>query len=67
MQADAAVGGPIEARVRQGQLVLAAELRGIGETGPEPNNRSWGRGHFGGDIQELQHLPGQLHWYGHKP
>lgn len=61
MQADADVGGSIEARVRQGQLVLSAELRGIGETGPQPGNRSWGRGHFGGDIQEffLAYLIGQ--------
>lgn len=32
MQADAAPSGPIEALVKLGQIVLAAELRGIGET-----------------------------------
>ncbi len=31
-QADAAPGGPIEQIVRQGQIVLAVDLRGLGET-----------------------------------
>jgi len=31
---DAAVGGPIEALVRQGRVVLAPDLPGMGETGP---------------------------------
>ena len=37
-QADAAPGGPIEEHVRQGHMVLAVDLRGLGET------RSGGRG-----------------------
>lgn len=49
MQADAAVGGPIEAIVQQGKLVLAAELRGIGQAGQD--KRDWGRGRFGRDVQ----------------
>lgn len=53
MQADAAPGGPIEALVQQGQVVLAAELRGIGETETGHNRRVWGRVHFGQDIQEV--------------
>jgi cephalosporin-C deacetylase-like acetyl esterase len=34
-QADAGPGGPMEQLVRQGQLVMAPDLRGIGETSPE--------------------------------
>lgn len=53
MKADAAPGGPIEALVKQGQIVLAAELRGIGETETGHNKKVWGRVHFGQDVQEV--------------
>lgn len=53
MTTDANPGGPIETLVRQGQIVLAAELRGIGETETGHNRRVWGRVHFGQDIQEV--------------
>ena len=52
MKADAATGGSIEALVKQGQIVLAAELRGIGETEPGHDKRDYGRGRFGRDVQE---------------
>jgi len=53
MKADAAPGGPIEALVKQGQIVLAAELRGIGETETGHDKRDYGRGRFGRDVQEI--------------
>lgn len=53
MSADAAPGGPIEALVKQGQIVLAAELRGIGETETGHDKRDYGRGRFGRDVQEI--------------
>ncbi|MEQ8785939.1 MAG: acetylxylan esterase [Pirellulaceae bacterium] len=53
MAADAAPGGPIEALVKQGQVVLAAELRGIGETETGHDKRDYGRGKFGRDVQEI--------------
>ncbi len=53
MKADAAPGGPIEALVKQGQIVLAAELRGIGETETGHSKKVWGRVHFGQDVQEV--------------
>lgn len=61
MKADAAPGGPIEALVQQGQIVLAAELRGIGETETGHNKKVWSRVHFGQDIQDvlLAYLLGQ--------
>lgn len=46
---DAAAGGPIEELVRQGQRVLAIDLRGMGETIPEAASRT---GFFGGDSKE---------------
>lgn len=65
MKADAAPGGPIEELIEQGQIVLAAELRGIGETGPGPDRdrRDFGRGAFGGDVQNifLAYLIGRSH------
>lgn len=61
MTEDAAPGGPIESLVKQGQVVLAAELRGIGETEPGHDKRDYGRGKFGRDVQEifLAYLIGQ--------
>lgn len=53
MKADAGPGGPIEAIVRQGRIVLAAELRGIGETEPGHDKPDYGRGRFGRDVQEI--------------
>lgn len=53
MQADAAPGGPIEALVKQGRIVLAAELRGIGETETGHDKNDYGRGRFGRDVQEI--------------
>ena len=53
MKADAAPGGPIEALVKQGRIVLAAELRGIGETETGLDKRDYGRGRFGRDVQEI--------------
>jgi hypothetical protein len=40
-EADAAAGGAIEKLARAGDLVLAIDLRGTGETGPAENNM-WG-------------------------
>ena len=53
MKTDAAPGGPIEALVKQGQIVLAAELRGIGETETGHDKRDYGYGKFGRDVQEI--------------
>lgn len=53
MKTDAAPGGPIEQLVKQGQLVLAAELRGIGETETGIRRRSFGAGRFGRDNLEI--------------
>lgn len=51
MKAEAEPGGQCEQLAKQGHIVLAAELSGIGET--ENNERNWGRGHFGPDLQEI--------------
>lgn len=53
LQADASPGGPIETLVKQGQIVVSAELRGIGETETGHQRKVWGRVHFGQDIQEV--------------
>ncbi len=53
MSADAAPGGPMEALAKRGQIVLAAELRGIGETETGHDKRDYGRGKFGRDVQEI--------------
>ncbi|MDY0170238.1 MAG: hypothetical protein RBS80_27085, partial [Thermoguttaceae bacterium] len=53
MKADAAPGGPIEQFVRWGRLVLAAELRGIGETETGHDRRDYGYGKFGRGGQEV--------------
>ena len=44
-QADAGVGGPIETLVAQGHLVLAVDLRGLGET--RSTAKKWYGGSFG--------------------
>jgi hypothetical protein len=53
MRIDAAPGGPIESLVKQGQIILAAELRGIGETETGHDKRDYGYGKFGRDVQEV--------------
>jgi hypothetical protein len=74
MSADAAPGGPIDALVKQGQIVLGAELRGIGETAPGQDRPHWSNGRFGPGLREffLAYLNGRsivgmrtedtLHW-----
>lgn len=65
MKTDAAPGGPIEALVRQGRVVLAAELRGIGETegAPRDGRTTYGRGRFGPDMADVftAYLMGRSH------
>lgn len=46
-------GGPIEVLVAQGFIVLAAELRGIGETETGFTRRAHGAGRFGRDLLEV--------------
>ncbi len=53
MAQDAASGGPIEALVKQGHIVLAAELRGIGETETGHDKTEFGKGRFGRDSLEI--------------
>lgn len=53
MKTDAAPGGPIEQLVQQGHTVLAAELRGIGETETGHRRRAFGAGRFGRDNLEI--------------
>jgi dienelactone hydrolase len=53
MKADAGPGGPIEALVRQGHVVHAVELRGIGETETGHHKADYGHGSFGRDVQEI--------------
>lgn len=53
MAEDAGPGGPIEALVKQGRIVLAAELRGIGETETGRGRRDYGYGRFGPDNREI--------------
>jgi len=53
MAQDAAPGGPIEALVKQGHIVLAAELRGIGETETGHDKTEFGKGRFGRDNLEI--------------
>jgi len=45
--------GPIATLVKQGHIVLAAELRGIGETETGHDKRDYGYGRFGRDNQEI--------------
>ena len=53
MKTDAQPGGPIESLVKDGRIVLAAELSGIGETETGHEKRDYGRGRFGIDSQEI--------------
>jgi len=53
MAVDAGPDGDIEKRVRAGQLVLSAELRGIGETETGHGKREFGKGRFGPDNLEI--------------
>lgn len=53
MKADAKPGGEIERMVKQGHIVLSAELSGIGETETSRDKPNWGRGRFGSDVQEF--------------
>jgi dienelactone hydrolase len=53
MKTDARPGGFIEGLVKKGQIVLAAELRGIGETETGHDKPDYGRGRFGIDLQEV--------------
>ncbi len=53
MKHDAAPGGAIDALVDQGCVVLAAELRGIGETETGFRRRAYGAGRFGRDLLEV--------------
>lgn len=53
MQADAAPGGPIESLAREGCIVVAAELRGIGETQTGKRRKAFGAGRFGQDNLEI--------------
>jgi len=50
-EADSAPGGPIEELVKQGQVVLAVDLRGLGET--LPSEKTAYGGHLGGDWQDM--------------
>lgn len=52
MKEDAAPGGPVDSLVKQGCVVLAAELRGIGETETGLRKRGFGAGRFGRDNLE---------------
>jgi hypothetical protein len=51
--ADAGPGGPIEKLVGKGHLVLAVDLRGVGETAPEASSRRGIAHHVGPQWKEL--------------
>ena len=53
MKADAAEDGPIERLVHRGTTVLAAELRGMGETATGQRRKAWGNGRFGQGNLEI--------------
>ncbi len=53
MKADALPDGEIERLVKQGHVVLSAELSGIGETETGYDKSDYGRGRFGRDVQEI--------------
>jgi cephalosporin-C deacetylase-like acetyl esterase len=52
-QADAGADGPIEKLVREGHLVVAVDLRGIGETAGEKSSKRGISHYIGGDWKEL--------------
>jgi pimeloyl-ACP methyl ester carboxylesterase len=53
MKADAGPGGPIERLAREGAVVHALELRGIGETQTGFRRKAFGTGRFGPDNLEI--------------
>ncbi|MDG2127903.1 MAG: acetylxylan esterase [Fuerstiella sp.] len=53
MKVEAQPGGRCEHLVKQGHIVLSAELSGIGETETGHDKRDYGRGRFGRDVQEI--------------
>jgi dienelactone hydrolase len=50
---DTGAGEPIAQRVNAGQIVIAAELTGIGLTETGKDGRDWARGKFGPDLREI--------------
>ncbi len=62
-QADAGADGPIEKLVREGHLVLAVDLRGVGETAGEKPGRGGISHYIGGDWKNfyLSYLLGTSH------
>ena len=53
MKAEAEPGGRCEQLVKEGHIVLSAELSGIGETETGHDKRDYGRGRFGRDVKEI--------------
>lgn len=53
MKADAGPGGPVEMLAREGAVVHALELRGIGETQTGFRRKAFGAGRFGRDNLEI--------------
>ncbi len=51
--ANAGPGSAIEGLVRQGRIVVSAELRGIGETETGHDKREWSSGRFGRDNLQI--------------
>jgi hypothetical protein len=51
-EAEAATGGAIEALVRQGRVVLAVDLQGMGQMRARSSEGKWGE-HFGGNVKEF--------------
>ncbi|MBI1314814.1 hypothetical protein GC176_26260 [bacterium] len=49
---DTGAGEPIASRVNAGQIVISAELTGIGFTETGRDGKDWARGKFGPDLQE---------------
>ena len=53
-QVDAAAGGPIDKLARQGDIVLAVDIRGFGETAKSRKQSNGGlAGHIGPEWKEL--------------
>jgi dienelactone hydrolase len=53
MTNDIEPGGPVDVLLQSGQLVVCAELRGIGETETGRDKRTFGAGRFGPDNLEV--------------